>query len=148
MSSVQTISTRTERIVNIFPEVMKKLFSGISVPCCDNLHHAQKKVLHIIGFQGELTMGELSTACGVEMSTVTSQIDALVELGLVERQRNEQDRRVVRVRLTKKGQEQFLKLKEEFTKVLYNLLSKLTENNQEHVAIAFEQLHKILAEVI
>ncbi len=50
-----------------------------------------------------LTMGELSSALSVPLSTATRIVDSLVDLGYLERFSDSEDRRVVRVRLTHKG---------------------------------------------
>lgn len=50
-----------------------------------------------------LTMGELSDALAVPLSTATRVIDTLVERGYVERFSDSEDRRVVRVRFTRQG---------------------------------------------
>jgi DNA-binding MarR family transcriptional regulator len=51
-----------------------------------------------------LTMGELSQALGVPLSTATRIVDWLVRNGYVERLADPGDRRVVRVALTETGQ--------------------------------------------
>jgi DNA-binding MarR family transcriptional regulator len=50
-----------------------------------------------------MTMGELGQAADVPLSTATRLVDMLVEHGYVERLSDPDDRRVVRVRLTKTG---------------------------------------------
>lgn len=50
-----------------------------------------------------LTMGELSGKLGLALSTVTGIIDRLVERELVTRDRSEDDRRIVVVKLTPRG---------------------------------------------
>jgi DNA-binding MarR family transcriptional regulator len=50
-----------------------------------------------------LMMGELGNALSVPLSTATRIVDSLVERGYLERFSDPADRRVVRVRLTRKG---------------------------------------------
>src|SRR6185295_10622944 len=66
--------------------------------------------LHIIvwlGHDGPLTMGELARRLGVSQKGVTGLADRLGEHGYCEREADDRDRRVVRLRLTGKGQEYF-----------------------------------------
>jgi len=66
--------------------------------------------LHIIvwlGHDGALTMGELARRLGVSQKGVTGLADRLEEHGYCEREADDRDRRVVRLRLTGKGQEFF-----------------------------------------
>lgn len=51
------------------------------------------------------TMGELSKALDVPLSTATRIVDGLVESGFAERVNDPDDRRIVRVTLTANGQE-------------------------------------------
>lgn len=54
--------------------------------------------------QGAMTMGELARSLEVPLSTATRIVDWLVRSGYAERQPDPDDRRVVRVALTDKGQ--------------------------------------------
>jgi DNA-binding MarR family transcriptional regulator len=55
--------------------------------------------------EGELTMNALSQTIGVAGSTATRMVDQLVRKDLVARRNDPDDRRVVRVALTQRGQE-------------------------------------------
>ena len=57
---------------------------------------------------GILTMGELSRATSIPRSTATRMIQWMVDNGYVDRFRDEQDGRIVRVRLTESGLELLL----------------------------------------
>ena len=63
------------------------------------------RVSSIIYHHNNLTMGELSSALSVPMSTATRIIDFLVENKYVQRYHDEEDRRIVRVALTDIGRE-------------------------------------------
>jgi DNA-binding MarR family transcriptional regulator len=54
-----------------------------------------------------LTMSKLSTELNVPMSTATRIVDWLVDSGMVERVNDPNDRRVVRVNISKNGQEMY-----------------------------------------
>ena len=60
----------------------------------------QLKVLFILYADGGASMGQLAGTLGVVLSTVTGIIDRLVEHGMVQRQENPQDRRLVICQLT------------------------------------------------
>jgi DNA-binding MarR family transcriptional regulator len=65
---------------------------------------SQFTVLQTVDEEGDATVGALAQAAGVAMPTVTRMLGSLERDGIVERHRDEQDRRLVRVRLTKAGQ--------------------------------------------
>lgn len=58
------------------------------------------KILHDLG---DLSLSELSEKINAQNSTVTGIVDRMEREGLVERKRSSEDRRVVHIRLTKKG---------------------------------------------
>jgi MarR family transcriptional regulator for hemolysin len=56
------------------------------------------------------TQQELAAAVGIEGPTLTHHLDAMDKAGLIERSRDSDDRRIVRVELTDAGEELFLQL--------------------------------------
>jgi MarR family transcriptional regulator for hemolysin len=68
------------------------------------------QVLLAVQRQGARTQQDLARAIGVEGPTLTRQLDVLESAGLVVRQRDQQDRRAIRVIATPRGQAQFRRL--------------------------------------
>ncbi|MGI6326918.1 MAG: MarR family winged helix-turn-helix transcriptional regulator [Saccharofermentanales bacterium] len=64
---------------------------------------AEMHTLEGIGLYGNRTMSETAATLGITTGTLTVAIDRLVRKGYVERHRDQNDRRVVRIQLTKKG---------------------------------------------
>ncbi|HUW58164.1 MAG TPA: MarR family transcriptional regulator [Planctomycetota bacterium] len=64
---------------------------------------AQCHAMSVLAEKGEMTMGVLARALGVTMGATTNLMDKLVEAELVSRERDESDRRVVKVKLTPAG---------------------------------------------
>lgn len=71
--------------------------------CCAHVTLAQCVVLMEIDENGRLTMGQLAARLRLDNSTLSRTIDALVKRRLVDRQREERDRRVVWIHLTAEG---------------------------------------------
>ncbi len=69
----------------------------------DDIGHAQLELLVELYGRGPLHAGELADAVGVSAATVSGMLDRLCEADLVGRSRSEADRRVVDVRLTRRG---------------------------------------------
>lgn len=65
----------------------------------------QLSVAKILQDIGDLSLSELSERINAQNSTVTGIVDRMEREGLVERKRSSDDRRVVHIRLTKKGHE-------------------------------------------
>ncbi|MFE2058483.1 TetR family transcriptional regulator [Streptomyces sp. NPDC059446] len=71
---------------------------GISLPAYDVL-----ATLREAGSPYRLTMGEVAAAGPVRAGGLTQQADRLAEAGLIRRERDDGDRRIVRLRLTPEG---------------------------------------------
>lgn len=71
-------------------------------PCC-GVTLAQCLVLLEIDERGHLTMGQLSQRLRLDLSTLSRTVDNLVSKKLVARLRDDSDRRLVWIRLTRDG---------------------------------------------
>ena len=69
--------------------------SGLSAP--------QLSALSVIVFGGPITLGALATAEQVRPPTITKLVATLEEAGLVDREVDTEDRRIVRLRATARG---------------------------------------------
>ncbi|MDD5289500.1 MAG: MarR family transcriptional regulator [Dehalococcoidales bacterium] len=73
---------------------------------------AQLKSLFFISNRGSTNLMHLAAALGVTPTNTTGIIDRLLKQGLVSRTENPQDRRMLVLRVTKKGEELLTKLRE------------------------------------
>jgi MarR family transcriptional regulator, organic hydroperoxide resistance regulator len=110
----------------------------------------QLSVAKILEDIGDLSLSELSERINAQNSTVTGIVDRMEREGLVERKRSSDDRRVVHIRLTKKGHDLARSMKFEPFEIFKNafeqalsreelgqllqLLDKLATNVRKHVA--------------
>ena len=94
-------ATTGRRILAAYNEISKSINPAQLLKV--SLTSSQIKVLSTFSDQGVFTMTELSRANGVSVSTMTSMVDRLIQGGLLERQRDGADRRIVRVGLSSRG---------------------------------------------
>lgn len=64
----------------------------------------QLSVVKILDELGDMSLSDLSDRIRAQNSTVTGIVDRMEREGLVDRKRSNEDRRVVHIRLTEKGQ--------------------------------------------
>jgi DNA-binding MarR family transcriptional regulator len=94
-----------------FNEVLLDIFDGILITeekalrtgSFSDLTIAELHTLESIGLYDAKTMSETAADLGVTTGTLTVAVDRLVRKGYVNRERDQEDRRIVRVMLTKKG---------------------------------------------
>lgn len=94
--------------------------------------------------EGDLTIGELSNKNGLAFSTTTDLVDRMEKNNLVERIRDANDRRVVRIHVLKKGnsiiQEVIQKRQAYLGEVLTNFSVEQTDSLNDLLTFLYEQM--------
>ncbi len=97
-------------------------------------------VLATIGYAGGLPFSEIGEKMMVTVSNLTGIVDRLEEKGLVARERDNHDRRVVRVTLTEKGVKSYKSTIPLFEKSISEVFSPLSKSQQKELASLFRKL--------
>jgi DNA-binding MarR family transcriptional regulator len=100
-------------------------------------------VLATIGYAGGLPFGEIGEKMMVTVSNLTGIVDRLEEKGLVVRDRDVRDRRVVRVRLTEKGAKLYKSAIPFFEKSIAEFFSPLSKAQQKELAALLRKLIRV-----
>jgi DNA-binding MarR family transcriptional regulator len=90
------------------------------------LPRSEMLALLLLQRHGERTMSELAELLGAPLSTASGIGERLARRGLVRRHRRQEDRRVVVVRLTRKGETAAGKLRKQFDRLLQRVAGALT----------------------
>ncbi len=118
IDSTLALSERAFR--ELFPILPKEWLSlDLSTP--------QLKVVLLLLVQGPSRMSVISATLGVSLATGTGVVDRLVERGIVVRQGDPEDRRVVLCRLSPKGEKMLVglwKLAREHAEMMFRSLSE------------------------
>lgn len=102
--ATETDLTTVETVVYALPEIVR----GIRATRNDlspGLRMPQLRALLRVARDEGLTMGDLARQLGVSFAAATQVVEQLVELALLTRERSEEDRRVVRLKLTEQAHE-------------------------------------------
>ncbi len=106
---------------------------------------AQVWMLATIADTPDITVSQLGKALSVHVSTVSNLVDKLARAGLVERLRGEEDRRVVRLRLTETGRAIIARAPRPLTGLLIDALERLPESSlarlDKELAGLVKQMH-------
>lgn len=108
--------------------------SGLTVP--------QFAVIECLGHLGELSIGELTKKQLVTGGNMTLVLDNLEKEGLIKRKRLQENRKIIKVSLTEKGKQKFLKTFLPHAKFISMLLSVLNETEQKTLANLLKKLGK------
>ena len=100
-------------------------------------------VLATIGYAGGLPFGEIGEKMMVTVSNLTGIVDRLEEKGVVARQRDAHDRRVIRVRLTEKGSKLYKNTIPLFEKSISRFFSPLDKSQQKELSSLLRKLIRV-----
>lgn len=110
------------------------------------LTEPQFGALECLGHLGAMTIGDLCRKQLVSGGNMTVVVDNLEKDGLVERIRPREDRRIVRVRLTRKGKRLFHDIFAKHAEHVARIASVLTDEEQEQLAALAKKLGRALTE--
>jgi DNA-binding MarR family transcriptional regulator len=132
-----------QRIINRFmrqedPDVWMEL----------NLTVAQVKSLFFISNHNEVNFRILAKALKVTPSNVTGIIDRLSEQGLVTREDNPQDRRMLMLKLTVKGNKLISNLREKRVNLMTTLLTQMNDKELQVILEGFALLSGAVKQTI
>jgi len=108
----------------------------------EKLTPSQFGVLEALFHGGSMCQSELGLKLLRTGATMTSVIDHLEKNGLVERERSKEDRRFIRVKLTKKGQTLIERIFPQHAEVITEELRVLTPAEQEELRKLCKKLGK------
>jgi DNA-binding MarR family transcriptional regulator len=100
--------------------------------------------LRVIYMEGQLSMGELSKRMYLHMSTISGIVDRLEVKGYVERKRDEIDRRVVKISLTKTGKKLVQKAPEAAQGKLLHGLESLSSRQVLNISSSLDKVVRLM----
>lgn len=128
------------RALRAFDKLRKFLTSLESLSTTIDLSKLDILALGYISQKDQLIMSELAKGLNVGVSTSTGIIDRLIKKGLVFRERNHGDRRIVRVKLTTKGKETALVYQKQMREIFGKMMNRLTGNEQRRLISIMEKI--------
>jgi len=100
--------------------------------------------IEAIGMYKKKTTSEVAKELSITVGTLTTAINKLVKKGYVERIRSEDDRRVVKLGLTKKGKLLFRVHQHFHREMVKNILEGMATEEQHALLDALKNLHDFL----
>ena len=131
---------------------VKNLFSGISTEMVKNsvgimgfaVNMSQLKAMTAFSEDSTLSMGELCKMSKVKMPSMTEVVDRFEKEGMLERIRDEKDRRVVKVKLTAKGKKKHKEVLKRRADELMKMFGVLTIKDRTKLLESLKNVSKIL----
>ena len=101
----------------------------------------QYYVLATIGYLGGVPFSEIGAKLMVTVSNLTGIVDRLEEKGIVNRERDKHDRRVIHVKLTDKGKKLYKVSVNTFENSISQLFASLDKSQQKELSTLLRKLH-------
>jgi DNA-binding MarR family transcriptional regulator len=105
-------------------------------------------VMTLLDMEGALPMRGLAEALDVSQASATGIVDRMEQRGLVERRRDDDDRRIVRVALTDEGRQLVAGIATERRDHLARVLDELTDEELSGFLIGTRALHAARERVV
>ena len=128
MSELEARAIELKKNMDVLSSHFQSLTSASS---SEELSLQELKIVDYIGRCESCIMREISEYSKVAVSTMTGIIDKLEDKGLVKRERNDDDRRIVRVLLTNKGRKIYQSYVENYLELSRQMLQTLNADEQE-----------------
>jgi DNA-binding MarR family transcriptional regulator len=135
--------------ITVFPPFIKKIFYEHDLSKLNlDINKTQINILMCIIENNEKSMSEISLMTGLEKSSFTRSVDYLVKNGFITRNSSENDRRIIKLSLTKKGTRIATLIKNDFDIYLATLISDFSKNEKneflESLITTSKYINKIL----
>lgn len=140
-----TVDDLEARLIATIPQVMRHLLAHARRRrAWKKLTFQQYNVLRIILAEGAIPQAEIARRLLVSAPVVTRLAGSLVEAGLVDRGRDPNDRRTVRLALTASGRRQAAAMRRDLMTAAAELIEPLPDERRAAVASALDELQVLL----
>ena len=133
-----------ERLRRLEREIVSQLKS--ETECC-GVTLAQCHIIIELGSKGVVSLVELSEILELDASTVSRNINGMVESGLVGRNVNEKDRRYITLSLTDKGRDKYEYIEELCNLHYSEVLKKVPPEKLPQVMESFDLIVEAVLEI-
>ncbi|CAM3824208.1 MarR family transcriptional regulator [Alicyclobacillus pomorum] len=135
--------TNTQRMARELEEQISRLKHLMYVRPVEKgygLTATQMFILRYLDKRGTAKASDISKACGLSPGAVTQICDELETLGLVARNRSQDDRRVVIINLTDLGVAKLEEIRQHVTDRLVNIVDKVPPHEMEQFMRVFRKI--------
>ncbi|MFC1563383.1 MarR family winged helix-turn-helix transcriptional regulator [candidate division KSB1 bacterium] len=142
MDKIRQKALELHKSLNILTEeIYRKSQSFFSSELAD-YSATEINIWKILGIKGKCKMRDISSILDIPNSTTTSIVDRMVKNDIVKRTRTEEDRRVVFISLTEKGDKYWRMVLEQIIKIYEYMMSLLSEEDQDELIRLFKKMNE------
>ncbi|ROY49729.1 MarR family transcriptional regulator [Enterococcus hirae] len=135
---------RNDYLVSVFNDILTIEESELKKSQFKDLSITEMHTIEAIGMYKKKTTSEVAKELSITVGTLTTAINKLVKKDYVERIRSEDDRRVVKLGLTKKGKLLYRVHQHFHREMVKNILDGMATDEQQALLAALKNLHDFL----
>lgn len=139
---MDTYETLNNALVKLFRDVMDIEQQAIITQEYQNITNNDMHVIQAIGVGDPKNMSTIAKELSVTVGTLTIAMNSLVKKGYVNRERGQEDRRVVYISLSKKGQIAYRQHEEFHRHMIDEVLKELEPQETEALVTALTKLNR------
>ncbi|ALS01606.1 MarR family transcriptional regulator [Enterococcus silesiacus] len=140
------LETVNDYLVSVFNDILTIEESELKKSQFNDLSITEMHTIEAIGMYKKKTSSEVAKELSITVGTLTVAINNLVKKGYVERIRSEDDRRVVKLGLTKKGKLLFRVHQHFHREMVKRILNGMDKAEEKALLKALKNLHDFLRE--
>ncbi|MGC6770386.1 fatty acid biosynthesis transcriptional regulator FabT [Enterococcus sp. LJL128] len=140
------LETINDYLVSVFNDILTIEESELKKSKFNDLSITEMHTIEAIGMYKRKTSSEVAKELSITVGTLTVAINNLVKKGYVERIRSEDDRRVVKLGLTKKGKLLYRVHQHFHREMVKNILDGMDQEEEQALLKALKNLHDFLQE--
>lgn len=138
------LKTVNDYLVSVFNDILIIEESELKKSQFKDLSITEMHTIEAIGMYKKKTTSEVAKELSITVGTLTTAINKLVKKDYVERIRSEDDRRVVKLGLTKKGKLLYRVHQHFHREMVKNILDGMATDEQQALLAALKNLHDFL----
>ena len=139
MNSVETVN---DILVNVFNEIMDNEERALITSEYKDISVKDMHVIEAVGIGNPRNMSAVAKSLSVTVGTLTIAMNNLVKKGYVNRVRSEEDRRVVLVSLSEKGEQAYHHHRIFHERMVMSVLKDLNKEETESLTAALIKLQE------
>jgi DNA-binding MarR family transcriptional regulator len=125
--------------------INKKLIKRVATSFKEDISPPHFFIMKLLGDEGTLHVAEIGEKLQIARPQMTHLIDRLVDLEIVERETNAEDRRMLNIMLTEKGKAIIKEHDRQIIEATRETLSGITDDELSELSVALKSLKKIFS---
>ena len=136
-----------QNIFGVLPLLRKRLLHMDTIQSEHGIPLSHVQVLSMLNETGSMSVSEISRRLGIAKPNITPLVDRLIDAGLVDRQRDTVDRRVVNVVIQPAGQEKLTTIRSTIVDQVLEWSQTISPDDFQELADALATITRVLTTV-